>query len=267
MKWPEELVIVRHGESEYNALKAKKEEDPFYQEFKRRYEEIRDWKAPLPAELTEMAKEVASRFSLGVSDFHTPVTELGIGQAVKTGSKLKDTIPLPDIIFVSPFVRTRQTLACMALGWPELKRVKTYSDERIREKSPGLAALYNDWRVFNVLHPEQKRYRDLFGELADYWCAYPNGENVHHARELIRSWITTLIREFAGKKVLAVSHHLTILATRAHLERLSPEEFIDLDENQKPINCGVTIYRGDPTQGEDGRLVLAQYNKKLYDND
>jgi broad specificity phosphatase PhoE len=138
-------------------------------------------------------------------------------------------------------------------------------EERIREKSPGLAALYNDWRVFNILHPEQKRYRDLFKNLADYWYAYPNGENVHHARELIRAWVNTLVREYAGKKVLAVSHHLTILAIRAQLERLGPEEFVALDRNEKPINCGVTIYRGDPDQGEDGRLVLAKYNEKLYD--
>ncbi len=265
MKWPEEVGIVRHGESVYNALKAKKENDPFYQEFKRRYKEIRDWEAPIPPELVEMAREVARRFSLGVSDFHTPMTEVGKAQAIATGEKLREVILLPDVIFVSPFVRTAETLQYMIQGWPELEGVKTYYEDRIREKSPGLAALYNDWRVFNILHPEQKRYRDLFRELADYWYAYPNGENVHAARELIRSWVATLIREFAGKKVLAISHHLTILAMRAHLERLSPEQFIQLDKNEKPVNCGVTIYRGDPEQGEDGRLVLFQYNKKLYD--
>lgn len=265
MKWPEELVIVRHGQSVYNALKAQKEKDPFYQEFKKEYGKIGDWETPIPPELEEMAREVARRFSLGVSDFHTPMTEIGKAQAIETGEKLQEVISLPDVIFVSPFVRTAQTLECMIQGWPELGSVKTYPEDRIREKSPGLAALYNDWRVFSVLHPEQKRYRDLFRELADYWYRYPNGENVHAARELIRSWVTTLIREFSGKKVLAISHHLTILAMRAHLERLSPEQFIQLDRNEKPVNCGVTIYRGDPTQGEDGKLVLFKYNKKLYD--
>jgi broad specificity phosphatase PhoE len=80
---------------------------------------------------------------------------------------------------------------------------------------------------------------------------------------MISLWVNTLIREYAGKRVLAVTHHLTILAIRAQLERLGPEEFIALDRNEKPINCGVTIYRGDPNQGEDGRLILAQYNQKL----
>ena len=77
MKWPKELVIVRHGESEYNALKAKKESDPFYQEFKRRYKEIRDWEAPIPSDIEEMAREVSRRFSLGQSDFHTQMTAVG----------------------------------------------------------------------------------------------------------------------------------------------------------------------------------------------
>lgn len=265
LKWPKELVIVRHGESEYNVLKAKKAKDPFYQKFKKEYAKIRDWETPIPPELEEMAREVARRFSLGVSDFHTPMTEIGKAQAIATGEKLKEVISLPDVIFVSPFVRTDETFQCMIQGWPELASIKCYFEDRIREKSPGLAALYNDWRVFNILHPEQKRYRDLFRELADYWYAYPNGENVHAARELIRLWVTTLIREFSEKRVLAISHHLTILAMRAHLERLGPEQFIQLDKNEKPINCGVTIYRGDPDQGEDGKLVLAQYNRKLYD--
>jgi len=264
MKWPAELGIVRHGESTYNALKEQKKNDPLYQRFKAKYEEVPDWSAPLPQDLIDLAVEISRKFSLGVSDYDTPMTARGEEQAVQTGKQLQKLVDLPDVIFVSPFLRTRQTLDFMTTGWPELKEVKTFSEERICEKSPGLAALYNDWRVFNVLHPEQKRYRDLFGKLVDYGYSYPNGENIATARERIRTWVTTLIREFAGKRVLAITHHLTILAVRAQLERLSPEEFIRLDQQEKPVNCGVTIYRGDPAQGEDGRLVLAVYNQKLY---
>lgn len=264
MKWPSELVIVRHGESAYNALKAQKENDPLYQRFKKKYNEVRDWEAPLPQDLVDLAKDIARKFSLGISDYHTPMTELGKEQSVRTGEELQRNIEMPDAIFVSTFLRTRQTLEYMTQGWRELSGVRTYPEERIREKSPGEAVLYNDWRVYNILHPEQKRYRDLYKELADYFYTYPGGENIPQARDRIRSWVTTLIREFAGKRVLAITHHLTILAVRAHLERLGPEEFIALDKNEKPVNCGVTIYRGDATQGEDGKLVLEVYNQKLY---
>ena len=48
----------------------------------------------------------------------------------------------------------------------------------------------------------------------------------------------------------------------------SPEiilkEFERLDHEEKPINAGVTIYRGKPDQGGNGRLVLEAYNLNLY---
>ena len=35
-------------------------------------------------------------------------------------------------------------------------KVKIIEDERIREQEHGLSSIYNDWRVFFTLHPEQK---------------------------------------------------------------------------------------------------------------
>jgi hypothetical protein len=63
---------------------------------------------------------------------------------------------------------------------------------------------------------------------------------------------------------MAVTHHLSILALRANLERFGAPEFQRLDNEEKPINCGVTIYRGNPNAGEDGHLELDRYNQKLY---
>ena len=83
-------------------------------------------------------------------------------------------------------------------------------------------------------------------------------------RERLRSWVITLIRELANKNVMAVTHHLAILSIRANLERLSKEDFLRLDKEEKPINCGVTIYEGDKKAGSNGRLVLKAYNQKLH---
>jgi len=62
-------------------------------------------------------------------------------------------------------------------------------------------------------------------------------------------------------KMLVVSHHLTKLAIRSNLERLTPEQFLRVDRDEKPINCGVTVYRGDAAKNE---LVLSEYSPKLY---
>ncbi len=37
-----------------------------------------------------------------------------------------------------------------------------------------------------------------------------------------------------------------------------------IDNEEKPINCGVTVYEGHPELGSDGKLVLKEYNEKLY---
>ena len=83
-------------------------------------------------------------------------------------------------------------------------------------------------------------------------------------RDRIRSFNDMLIREYAEKDVWVISHHLTKLSFRASIERWSPEEFIRVDNEEKPVNCGVTIYGGNPKAGKDGKLELKHYNLKLY---
>lgn len=98
----------------------------------------------------------------------------------------------------------------------------------------------------------------------EYVYRFLNGESKADVRDRVRSFLTTLIRENAEQHVFVVSHHLTLLCIRANLERWDQEKFEEVDKNDKPINCGITIYRGDPKLGKDGNLVLDTYNKKVY---
>lgn len=259
MKWPETLTIVRHGESMYNALKQAKEADPRYKEFKKAYNK----REKDPETAKELALQlIADRtFMLDFGDHDTPLSEKGHQQAETTGAKLSEKIKLPDVVFVSPYLRTRQTLGSMAVGWPELGEVKIVEEERIREQEHGLALIYNDWRIFNIMHPEQDQLRGLQGS---YWYQFPQGESVPQVRERDRSFKNTVTRDYREQNVLVVAHHLQILAARANQERFGADEFIRLDHEEKPVNCGVTIYRGDPDLGQDGRLILDTYNEQLY---
>ena len=256
MKWPVELALIRHGESEFNALKASKRTSGLYDEFCDHFK--REWDSPRTRDL---ALRVQKEFSLDFGDYDTPLTTKGTEQAGQTASRLSQTVGLPDAVFVSPYLRTCQTFSAMKVPWPDLGRAKILFDDRIREQEHGLSLLYNDWRVMHVLHPAQHHLWERQGR---YWYQFPQGESVSQVRDRARSWMTTLIREFAGKRVLAITHHLTILSLRANLERLSPEQFIRLDEEETPINCGVTVYRGNFDLGSDGRLQLALYNQQLY---
>lgn len=255
MKWPNSLTLVRHGQSEYNILRAKKSNDPDYQAFLEAFH-----RGSTSNETRALAQVVRNKFSLGVNDYDTPLTDEGIRQAKMTGKNLRREVPWPNIIFASPYFRTKETLLHILSEWPELRNKVVY-DDRIREQEHGLALLYNDSRVFQTFHPEQRAFRELMGP---YWYQYPQGESVSQVRDRIRSFADMLIRECGGKDVLVVTHHLTILSIRANLERLTPEDFIRLDEHEKPINCGVTLYKGDPHKGSDGKLELAFYNKCLW---
>lgn len=259
MKWPRSLTLIRHGQSEYNDLRKQKEQDPTYIEFKKCFE-----KWPNAALTRKLAREIKDKYSLGVGDYDTPLTTEGILQSRKTGIKLRKLvppIPTPDVILYSPYVRARDTLSEIHKAWPSLIGVKSIKEDRIREQEHGLSLIYNDWRVFQAFHPEQKELRELLGP---YWYQYPQGESASQVRDRVRSVLATLIREYSNQHVMMITHHLTILSIRATLERLTPEQFIELDTKEKPVNCGVTHYRGVPKAGKNGKLVLCFYNKKFY---
>ncbi|MFA6428354.1 MAG: histidine phosphatase family protein [Candidatus Buchananbacteria bacterium] len=256
MKWPQWLVLIRHDVSEHNVLKHQKAKDPTYQQFIKAFET-----EPESLATVELARVIARKYALEVSDANTSLVDVESKNAKTVGVALKEKFDLPEVIFCSPYLRTRQTFKGLVAGWPELANVKTFEEERIREQDHGISSLYNDWRVFQTLHPEQRLLNERQGL---YWYTYPQGENVPMLRDRLRSWINSLVRDYHSKKVLVITHHLSILGIRANLERLSEKEFMELDRNYKPCNCGVTLYSGMPQHGENGRLKLTYYNKKFY---
>ncbi len=257
MKWPKTLMLIRHAKSIYNNLKDEKENDFLYQQFVKSFETD-----PESTKSVELAHLVREKYNLGVGDWNTPIiTESKKHTAITTGEELKKRFPLPDVIHTSPYLRARQTLNLLYAGWPELIEVPFFKEELIIEQGHGLANLYNDWRVFHVLHPKQ---RELYNIEGRYWYRYPQGENVADVRKRNRLWLNTVTREFSEKRMMVITHHLNILATRANLERLDADEFIRLDHEEKPLNCGVTLYEGKPNEGQSGRMELKFYNKVYY---
>lgn len=261
MKWPEWLYWFRHAQSEYNVLRGKKAEDPLYQEFVRSFDED-----STSAKTKALAVAIYERYSLDCGDYNTPITDEGEDQSFATGQKMPEIIEVPDVVFLSSYDRPAQTWKKIKEGWAtrsdiDLANIKVVKEPRLREQDHGLAIIYNDWRVFQTLHPEQKILREKAGP---YWYTYPQGENVPEVIERVRSWIGTLVRDYSEQKVLVVSHHLTLLSFLAAIQRWDDEEFIRWDEEKKPINCGLTTFRGNPDIGDNGRLELIRYNQKLY---
>lgn len=257
MKWPSSITFIRHGQSAYNILKAQKQADPVYQEFIKAF--TRDHRSK---ETRRLAAIISARYQSKTGDAKTPLTKAGIQQARITGTNILGYATAPDVVFVSPYKRTNDTFEHIAHGAKlNSKSYQIVADNRIREQEHGLSLLYSDWRVFQTMHPEQKLLHDKQGA---YWYQYPQGESVSMVQDRIRSFNDMLIREYAGANVWVISHHLTKLSFRANIERWSPAEFIRVDNNEKPVNCGVTIYTGNPKAGKNGKLELKHYNLKLY---
>jgi len=252
------MWLIRHDVSAYNILKDKKLKSQLYQEFIKQFE-----LDPTTDKAKALALAVQEEFSLGIGDAETPLLDLEAKRAEEVGIALRRKYhkKAPHVIFVSPYKRTKLTLAGLMRGWPELRKIHVVEDERIREQEHGLSLIYNDWRVFHTLHPEQ---RLLFKCEGSYWYRYPQGESVPDVRARDRSWMTSVVRDFSEKRVMAVTHHLNILGVRAHLERWSAEEFIRVDSSDRPLNCGVTTYRGNSKVGKDGRFELEYYNRRFY---
>jgi len=257
MKWPKELLLIRHAESAYNKLKQAKDNDPEYGRFCEMFEHDRS-----NPELRSLADSLHKRYLVEYSDRHTPITSTGEEQARITSRRMRESgMYCPDVIFVSPYLRTEQTLRILQEEWPSLRIKTVYREERIREKDHGLVLLYNDWRIYQVMHPEQGELQRRLGE---YDYRYLNRENIPDVRLRNLSWLATLTSDFAGQRVMAVTHHLTILATRANLERLSPQQFLDLDAHERPMNCSVTRYTADSSFESSCGLTMYEYNRQYY---
>jgi broad specificity phosphatase PhoE len=301
-KWPNTITLIRHGETEYNLHKTEKVEG--YEEFRELFEEEHGKltatsyaRGEFPsAKLKEMAIGILDKYTPDYGDYSTRLTDWGFEQARQTGEKLHTKVPLPKTIYVSPYVRTKQTLEGIQEGWPELKKVRVLEDDRIREREHGRAAIYGDWRIMDVFNPQQAL---LYKLSSQYEFRQEGGESLLDVRKRTRDFVGMVIREHGGlvhtpkdvltnyvenyskggvlskvlnkleikpdtvpEDILVVTHSLTILALKANFERWTKEKFLDEHKNKFPLNCGVTIYRGkksDPgrsRQARLGRLVL-----------
>lgn len=223
-KWPDLLVIVRHGQSERNVAK-------------------------------EQAKAAGTSvvWASGVRDVDTPLTPLGVQQAIATGQFLsKDSF---DVIFSSPYMRTLQTSQHIAEQLPAVPRI--ILEERIREIEFGVLDGLTHQGV-RERYPEEWARREREGK---YWYRPPGGESRPDVALRVHSFLGTLTRDYRQRKVLVVCHSVVVLIFRRLLERWDEAKYMEVDSEDDVLNCGITTYRYDP---ETHRLNLDCYNTICY---
>lgn len=228
-KWPDALLIVRHGQSAGNVARD--------------------------------AAEAAGQALIPIAqrDADVPLSPLGEQQARALGRWFGALPPdqQPTVVLASPYVRARQTakLALEAAGLDEDDLGLNF-DERLREKEFGILDRLTNLGVAEHF-PEQAEFRRLLGK---FYHRPPGGESWCDVILRLRSVIDTITREYRRERVLVVSHQVVVLCLRYLMERMTEDDILAVDRTEQIANCSVTSYEYDRSQGKHGKMVLRLFN-------
>ena len=222
-KWPQQLWIVRHGQSAGNVARDAAEA------------------AGLPL------IDVATR------DVDTPLSALGERQARALGEWFghMPASQRPSVVLSSPYVRAHTTARLIAEAAGLADDVVTITDERLREKEFGILDRLTRFGITQK-YPELSEQRSHVGKL---YFRPPGGESWCDVVLRLRSVIDTITREYRGEHVLIVGHQVIVNCFRYLFERLDEQRILDIDRAGDVPNCSVTSYEFDRSAGRNGKLV------------
>ena len=227
-KWPQQLWIVRHGQSAGNVARD--------------------------------AAEAASAHWIDVAtrDMDTPLSALGEEQSRALGHWFGQ-LPAeerPNLVLSSPYVRARQTSQLIVEASGLANELRIRADERLREKEFGIVDRLTHFGI-QQKYPELHEQRKHVGK---FYFRPPGGESWCDVILRLRSMLDTLTREHRRERVLIVGHQVIVNCFRYLLERMDEDEILDIDRAGDIPNCSVTSYEFDPTRGQHGKLALNLVN-------
>ena len=233
MTMPRDLLFIRHGQSEANIVQKNSNHgvDP------------------------GTTGKIFAR-----PDWQQRLTDKGIAQAKQAKGYIDQQLgglQTFDALYVSPFLRTRETAAYIGgtglEGWT--------IDDRIVERS---------WGVYGKMPTAEQRAQfplTAAEKLANPWyIRLDGGESMPDVYARFRDFQATLHREQADQRVVVVSHGDFINAARYGVERMTPEEWEALDENKAYTirNCTLLHYtRVNPIDPGDIRDKL-HWRRYIY---
>lgn len=221
MAMPNDLILVRHGESEPNVVhRAEKNGEPTHPSHTAVYERD-DWLQRLSTK--------------------------GIGQAKAAGEWLRRngwSMERFDRRYASPFMRARET--AYHIGGED---ALWHLDDRIKER---------DWGEFGAT-PKDIRdaifpYAAKSHENNKWYARLSGGESLADGVLMrARDFVGTLHRDLSGQSALVVSHGEFMWTMRYLIERMLPEEWLarEGDKAEDMKNCTILHYSrvnpDDPT--------------------
>jgi broad specificity phosphatase PhoE len=227
-KWPQEIWLVRHGQSAGNVARD--------------------------------AAEAAAGHHIDIAerDVDVPLSELGIRQSEALASWF-GAMPesaRPNVVLHSPYLRAAETARILMQAINRSALMSVQVDERLREKEFGILDRLTTHGIAHK-YPELYEQRQHVGK---FYFRPPGGESWCDVILRLRSVLDTITREYSGERVLIVGHQVTVNCFRYLLERLGEAAILAYDRAGDVPNCSVTSYGFDPTQGKRGKLALRLVN-------
>ena len=222
-KWPQEIWLVRHGQSAGNVARD--------------------------------AAEAAAGLHIDIAerDVDVPLSELGMRQSEALGAWFA-ALPAhgqPNVVLYSPYVRAAQTADLLMRRLDRDDMLAVHADERLREKEFGILdrlTVRGIAEQFPDLY-EQRRH------VGKFYFRPPGGESWCDVILRLRSVLDTLTREYCRERVLIVGHQVIVNCFRYLLERMDEARILEEDRQGDVPNCSVTSYSFDPSLGKRGKLV------------
>jgi broad specificity phosphatase PhoE len=178
-------------------------------------------------------------------DADVPLSPTGREQAAALGRYLSENPP--DLVVVSPYLRTRQT-AEIALG---KLQVDTSVDERLRDRELGVLDLLTGRGVREKLPDEAARR----ARLGKFYYRPPGGESWADVLLRLRALLREVRQDHPGAKVLLVAHEATVMLVRYLVEDLDEATLMRVARENSIANASISSWRRD---GE--RLVPELFN-------
>lgn len=219
---PAELIAVRHGQSTANAAFAEAERT-----------------GALTVPITDR-------------DADLPLTLLGHAQAAAAGRRI--CAHPPDLVYCSPYRRTRETLAAILGSLSDAgSPVPTVRyDERLRDRDTGSWEMLTSARLRRD-YPQEMARRDHVGP---FYFRPPCGENFPDVALRVRSLLHDALPAAQGRRLLVVAHDAVVLMLRLILDEMDEASLRRVvDAGGVVGNCTLTRWTSD-----GARLRLADYN-------
>jgi broad specificity phosphatase PhoE len=227
-KWPQEIWIVRHGQSAGNVAR----------------------------DLAEAAS--GHHIDIAERDVDVPLSELGERQSDALGAWFA-SLPQdqrPTVVLHSPYVRATETANLVMRHLDRDGLLCVRADERLREKEFGVL---DRLTTHGIAH----HFPDLYEQrrhVGKFYFRPPGGESWCDVILRLRSVIDTLERDFSSERVLIVAHQVTVNCFRYLFEHLSEAQILEADRSGDVPNCSVTSYAFEPEAGKHGALALRLVN-------